>query len=162
MGRDTQIRDAVRNESGVEPTHHARGSRETTESVTADSADEHQILRKLRIRRAKNGLKRLEGRTRSKIVSQKVVKSRANAVVASLAKVAHPSESGQGDGGAWAAGEKENLIPPMLLASLTSTATRSKKMHGPWRVQSLKWKSSVSVDLEGSVTTNPCGRTWPG
>ena len=29
MERDTQIRDEVRNEGGVKPTHHARGSRET-------------------------------------------------------------------------------------------------------------------------------------
>ena len=31
-------------------------------------------------------------------MNQKVAKSKANAVVASLAKVARPSESGQGDG----------------------------------------------------------------
>ena len=98
-----------------------------TESVSEDSADDHQIMRKLPIRRAKKGLKRLKGRTGSKIVNQKVVKSKANAVVASLAKGARPSESGQGDGAASAGGEKENLIPPMLLAGLTSTATRSKK-----------------------------------
>ena len=60
-------------------------------------------------------------------MNQKVVKSKANAVVASLAKVARPSESGQGDGAALAGVEKENLSPPMLLAGLTSTATRSKK-----------------------------------
>ena len=47
--------------------------------------------------------------------------------MASLAKVARPNESGQGDGAALARGEKENLIPPMLLTGLTSTATRSKK-----------------------------------
>ena len=60
-------------------------------------------------------------------MNQKAVKSKANAIVASLAKVSRPSESGQGDGAALAGGEKENLIPPMLLAGLTSTATRSKK-----------------------------------
>ena len=31
MGRDTQVRDAVRNEGGVKPTHYARGSREANE-----------------------------------------------------------------------------------------------------------------------------------
>ena len=31
MIRDTQVRDAVRNEGGVEPTHHARGSGETND-----------------------------------------------------------------------------------------------------------------------------------
>ena len=45
-------------------------------------------------------LKRLKGRTGSKSVNQKAVKSKANAIVASLAKVACPSESGQGDGAA--------------------------------------------------------------
>ena len=44
-------------------------------------------------------------------MNQKVVKSKANAVVASLAKVARPIESGQGDGTAMAGGMKENLIP---------------------------------------------------
>ena len=36
-------------------------------------------------------------------------------------------ESGQGDTTTLTGGEKENLIPPMLLAGLTVTATRSKK-----------------------------------
>ena len=98
-----------------------------TESVSEDSADENQVMRKLPVRRAKKGLKRLKGRTGSKIVNQKVVKSKANAVVALLTKVARPSESGRGDGAALAGGEKENLIPLMLLAGLTSTATRSKQ-----------------------------------
>ena len=31
MGRDTQVLDPVRNEGGVEPTHHTRGSREANE-----------------------------------------------------------------------------------------------------------------------------------
>ena len=48
-------------------------------------------------------------------------------MVASLAGVAHSGESGQGDGAMLAGGEKENLIPRMLLAGLTRTATRSKK-----------------------------------
>ena len=98
-----------------------------TESVTKDSADDQQIARKLLVRRAKKGLKRLKGRIGSKTVNQKVVKSKANAVMASLAKVARASESGHGDGATLAGGEKENLIPPMLLAGLTSTATRSQK-----------------------------------
>ena len=53
-----------------------------TESVSEDSVDEHQIMRKLPVRRAKKGLKRLMGRTESKIMNQKVVKSKANAKVA--------------------------------------------------------------------------------
>ena len=84
-------------------------------------------MRKLHVRRAKKGPKRLKGRTGSKIVNQKRVKSMANAVVASLAKLARPNESGQGDGAALAGGEKENLKPPMILAGLTSTATWSKR-----------------------------------
>ena len=55
------------------------------------------------------------------------MKSKKNAVVASLANLAGPSEPGQGDGAALGGGEREELIPPMLLAGLTSTATRSKK-----------------------------------
>ena len=98
-----------------------------TESVAEEGADENQVVRKLPVRRAKKGLKILKGRTGSKTVNQKVVKSKANAVVASFPKVARPSESGQGDGAALAGGEKENLIPPMLFAGLTSTATRSNR-----------------------------------
>ena len=93
-----------------------------TESVTEDSADDQQITRKLTVR-----LKRLKGETESKTVNRKVVKSKASAVVASLARAARPSENGQGDGATLAGEEKENLIPPMLLAGLTTTATRSNK-----------------------------------
>ena len=98
-----------------------------TESVTEDSADDQQITRKLPVRRAKKGLKRLKRKTGSRAVNQKVVKSKASTVVASLAGIAHSGESGQGDGAMLAGGEKEKLIPPMLLAGLTTTATRSKK-----------------------------------
>ena len=103
------------------------GSDVLTESVTEDSADDQQITRKLPVRRAKKGLKRLKGKTGSRAVKQKVVRSKASTVVASLEGVAYLSESGQGDGAMLAGGEKENLIPPMLLAGLTTTATRSKK-----------------------------------
>ena len=60
-------------------------------------------------------------------MNQKVVKSKASTVVASLPSVARSSESGQGDGATLAGGEKENLISFMLLAGLTTTATKSKK-----------------------------------
>ena len=66
-----------------------------TESVTGDSADDQQITRKLPVSRAKKGLKRLKGKIGSKTVNQKVVKSKASAVVASLARAARPSEKGQ-------------------------------------------------------------------
>ena len=98
-----------------------------TESVTEDSSDDQQITRKLPVRRAKKGLKRLKGKTGSRAVNQKVVRSKASTVVASLAGVAHSSESGQGVGAMLAGGEKEILITPMLLAGLTTTATKSKK-----------------------------------
>ena len=59
-----------------------------TESVTEDSADDQQITRKLPVRRARKGLKRLKGKTGSKTMNPKVVKSKASAVVASLARAA--------------------------------------------------------------------------
>ena len=76
------------------------------ESVTEDSADDQQITRKLPVRQAKKGLKRLKGKTGSRAVNQKVVRSKSSTVVASLAGVAHLSESGQRDG-AILAGEKK-------------------------------------------------------
>ena len=82
-------------------------SDDRTKSVTEDSADDHQIRRKLAVRRAKKGLKRLKGRIGSKTVNQKALKSKANAVVASLPKVARPSESEQGDGAALAGERKK-------------------------------------------------------
>ena len=107
-----------------------------TESVTEDSADDQQITRKLPVRRAKKGLKRLKGKTGSRAVNQKVVKSKASTVVASLSRVAHSGENGQVDGATLAGREKENLITPMLLAGLTTTATKSKKVHGLWWILS--------------------------
>ena len=60
-------------------------------------------------------------------MSQKVIKSKVNAVVTSLAKASRPSENGQGDCSASGGREKEHLIPPMLKAGLISTASKSKK-----------------------------------
>ena len=60
-------------------------------------------------------------------MNQREIKSKANAVVSSLTKASRPSEKRQGDGAASGVGEKENLIPPMLLAGLISTASKSKK-----------------------------------
>ena len=77
-----------------------------TKSITEDSADDQQITRNFSVRRAKNGLKRLKGKTGSRAVNQKVVRSNAITVVASLAGVAHLSENGQGDGAILAGGEK--------------------------------------------------------
>ena len=96
-----------------------------TESVTEDSADDQQVTQKLPVRRARKGLKRLKGNTGSRAVNQRVVKSKASAVVASLTSTGRSGESGQGDGATLTGGE--NLIPPMLLAGLTTTAMKSKK-----------------------------------
>ena len=60
-------------------------------------------------------------------MNQRVVKSKASTVVASLTSAGRSGESGQGDGATLTGGEKENLIPPMLLAGLTTTAMKSKK-----------------------------------
>ena len=86
-----------------------------TESVTEDSADDQQVAKKLPVRRARKGLKRLKGKIGSRAVNPRVVKSRASAVVASLASAGRSGESGQGDGATLTGGEKENLIPPNAL-----------------------------------------------
>ena len=98
-----------------------------TESVTEDSADDQHVAKKLPVRRARKGLKRLKGKTGSRAMNPRVVKSRASAVVTSLTSAGRSGESEQGDSATLTGGEKENLIPPMLLAGLTITATRSKK-----------------------------------
>ena len=59
-----------------------------------------------------------------------MIRSKAKAVVTSLAKVSRPNENGHRDCAAPIGGEKENLIPPMLLAGLISTASMSSKSEG--------------------------------
>ena len=95
-----------------------------TKSVTEDRADDYQITRKQPVKRAKKGPKRFKETVGIKIVNQRVIKSKANVVVISLAKVSRTNENGQGDRAALGGGEKENLIPPMCLAGLFSTATK--------------------------------------
>ena len=77
-----------------------------TESVTEDSADDQQVTKKLPVRRAKKGLKRLKRKTGSRTVNQRVVKSKAKTVVTSLISARRSGESGQGDGATPAGGEK--------------------------------------------------------
>ena len=96
-----------------------------TESVTEDNADDQQVMKKLPIRRAKKGLKRLKGKTGSRAVNQRVVKSKASTVVASLTSAGRSGENGQGDGATL--GRKREPDTPMFLAGLTTTATKSKK-----------------------------------
>ena len=55
------------------------------------------------------------------------MKSKAKAVVTSLAKVSRSIENGHGDRAEPSAEGKDNLIPPMLLAGLILTASKSKK-----------------------------------
>ena len=86
-----------------------------TESVTKDSAADQQITSKLPVRRARKRLKRLKGKTGSKSVNQKVVKLKASAVVASLAREARPSENGQGDGATLARGRKREPDTPYAI-----------------------------------------------
>ena len=98
-----------------------------TESVTDESAHEYPISRRQLVKRAKEGLKRLKSKVGSKTVNPRVIKSKANAVVTYLAKVSHPNQNEHGNCVAPIGGENENLIPPMLLAGLISTASKSTK-----------------------------------
>ena len=66
-----------------------------TESITEDSADDHQATKRQPIRGSKKGLKRLRSRAGSKTLNQKLIKSKVNAVV-TLAKASRPNENGQG------------------------------------------------------------------
>ena len=136
-----------------------------TESVTEDSADDQPVTKKLPVRRAKKGLKRLKGNTGSRVVNQRVVKSKASTVVASLTSAGRSGESGQGDGATLVGEEKENLIPPMLLAGLTITATKSKKtaqtLEDTKLEMEIKLEMEVSVDLEDSTITGSREPIWP-
>ena len=96
-------------------------------SVTDDSSDDYAITKRQPVKGAKKGLKRLKSKVGSTTVNSRMIKSKTNAAVTSLAKVSHPNENGQGYRAAPSGGEKENLIPPMLLAGLISTASKSRK-----------------------------------
>ena len=74
-----------------------------TESVTEESAEESPVVQDQPVRRIMKGLKKynsmvrkLKSRVNDKRVNPKVVKSKATAVVMSLAKVSRPNEDGQG------------------------------------------------------------------
>ena len=101
-----------------------------TESVTEKSAEESPIMRDQPVRRAEKGLRKYISMVRKlsdKVTIPEVVKSKCATVVMSLAKVYRPSEAGQGDGVAHGGREKENQVPPLLLAILTSSASKAKK-----------------------------------
>ena len=76
-----------------------------TKSVTEESAEESPVVQDQPVRKIMKGLKKynsmvrkLKSRVNEKRVNPKVVKSKATAVVMSLAKVSRPNEDGQGDG----------------------------------------------------------------
>ena len=115
--------------SPIDPISQARECRSRDpQKLLHESPRRRKIeAKKLPVRRARKGLKRLKGKTGGRAMNPRVVKSRASAVVTSLTSAGRSGESGQGDSATLTGGEKENLIPPMLLAGLTRTAVRSKK-----------------------------------
>ena len=88
-----------------------------------------------------------------------MIKSKKIAIV-TLAKASRPSENGQGDCSASGGGEKEILIPPILLAGSISTASKSKK--NARALTDTKLEREVIVDLVGLMTINPREQTWQG
>ena len=86
-----------------------------TESVTEDSADDQQVTKQLPVRPARKGLKWLKEKTGSRAVNQRVVKSKASAVVASLTSAGRSGESGQGDGATLTGGRKREPDTPYAL-----------------------------------------------
>ena len=115
-----------------------------TESVTEDSADDQQNTRKLPVRRAKKGLKRLKGKTGSRTVNQKMVNSKASAVVASLV------------------GKSSSSKREWTRRWCDDGLGRKRRVQELWRIRSSKWKSSVSVYLEDLMVISPREPTWPG
>ena len=98
-----------------------------TESVTEDSADDQQITRKLPVRRAKKkaeAVEREDRKQKRESESGEVENQCSGGLVDKSSSAKREWTRRWCDAGR---GEKENLIPPMLLAGLTTTATRSKK-----------------------------------
>ena len=95
-----------------------------TESVTEDSAVDHQTTKRQPIRRAKKGQKRLRSRAGRKTEIQKVIKTKVNAAVTLAKHLARVKLDMEIAGIGWG---KKKLIPPMLLAGLISTASKSRK-----------------------------------
>ena len=105
-----------------------------TESVTEDSAEKSPVGRNQPFKGTRKGLKKyksvvrkLRSRVNDKTIYPKVVKSKAAAVVMSLEKVSHPNEDGKWDGATHGGREKENRVPPMLLAGLMFTASKARE-----------------------------------
>ena len=104
------------------------------ESATEESAKKSPNVQDEPVKRARKGLRKykslvrkLKFKVNDKVTNSKVVKSKATAVVMSLAKVSRLAESGQGDGAMNSGGEKETQMPLILLARLTSTISKSRK-----------------------------------
>ena len=120
----------------IEKMMESTKSDDLTESVTAESAEESQIMRDQPNKRTRKGLRKyksmvrkLKNRVNDKVTNPKVVKSKAATVVMSLAKVSRPNEVGEGDGVMHECKETENQVPPMLLAGLISTFSKAKKSN---------------------------------
>ena len=85
-----------------------------------------------KLRKYKSMSRKLRNRVNKKVTNPKVVKSKASTLVKSLVKVFRPSEIGQGDGVMPGGRETENQAPPILLAGLISTASKKRRVRGPW------------------------------
>ena len=72
-------------------------------------------------------------------------------MVMSLAKVSRPSEVGQGDSAMDGGREKENQVPPMLLAGLISRLQKQRRVRGPWLTPDWKWRSSAKIRRVGRL-----------
>ena len=120
----------ITHEKIMEPTE----SDGVTESVTEDSAEKSTVGRYQPFKGTRKGLKKyksvvrkLKSRVNNKTIYPRVVKLKVAAVVKSLEKVSHPNEDGKWDGATHGGREKENQVPPMLLAGLMFTASKARK-----------------------------------
>ena len=66
--------------------------------------------------------RKLKSIVNDKTMNPEVEKSKTAAVAMSLAKVPRPNQYGQGAGVTHGDREKENQVPPILMAGLISTA----------------------------------------
>ena len=137
------------------------------ESVTKESAEESPNLRDQHIRRAKKGLrkyksmvKKLRNRVQDKVTNPKVVKSKAVTVMMSLAKVSRPNEVVQWGCGTQGGKEKENQVPPMLLAGLISTASKAKKNEWTLADTRLEMEATANAGPAVCKILNRLVQTW--
>ena len=101
------------------------------------------------LRKYKSMVRKLKNRVNGKVTNPKVVKLNAVTVVMSLAKVSCPSEVEQGDVVRHGGREKENQVPPMLLAGLISTPSKAEKSE----------RTLADTRMEFEVISQ-CGYGW--